>query len=92
MAAPGHPKKRGKRRAAYKTVTDTHRIPVAPSPQTAVKNLYKALEDIEKVETELLTVRAALRHVRPNKTKPKAKHAMRGLRGRRAAHRKIRLR
>ncbi len=79
LAGPAPHKKRTKHRAAaYRTVTDTHRVPVAPSAETAVKALYKAIDDVEKVETQLLTVRAALRLVRPNKTKPKhpkvAKH------------------
>ena len=57
-----HPKR-------FKTISDTHKVPVAPSAATAVKALHGAIDQLEKVETELLTVRQALRIVRP--TKPK---------------------
>lgn len=65
-------RKLGRRKAKrYTTVSDTHRVPVAPSAATAVKNLHMAIDGLEKLETELLTVRQALKHVRPAKVKPK---------------------
>lgn len=64
------PKRRHPKR--FKTVSDTHKVPVAPSAATAVKALHGAIDQLEKVETELLTVRQALRIVRP--AKPKKRH------------------
>jgi hypothetical protein len=67
--APKVRKAKHHRAKKYTTVTDTHRIPVAPSAATAVKALHGAIDGLEKLESELLTVRAALRVVRKPKTK-----------------------
>lgn len=66
------PKRRHPKRFA--TVSDTHRVPVAPSAETAVKALHGAIDQLEKVETQLLTVRQALRIVRHPKPKKRVHH------------------
>jgi hypothetical protein len=81
---PAHKKRR--RRQSTVTVSDTHRIPAHPSATQAVANLHKAIDHLETVETELLTVRAALRPFRkPKKSKAKRPHKARGL----GAHKRL---